>query len=169
MACIVKHADPQINSVRGVFKKFAAYKVEAASRCPTVVSWHVCRSTQLMKIPKVWSCNYFLFFLLQIIKHSQLAVSNHKTLKMEKLTKSGIVRSSWTGIVFKALPATFESSFEFASPLLYYAVRKGILSKCGLHVLVDLLGFFAFETKVGDDHTMPDFVIFFFHFEGLEG
>ena len=75
---------------------------------------------------------------------------------MEKLTKSGIVLSSWTGVVFKALPATF----EFASLLLYHAVRKGILSKCGLHVLVDLLGCFALETKVGDDHTMPDFVIF---------
>ena len=83
---------------------------------------------------------------------------------MEKLTKLGIVGSSWTGVVFKALPATF----EFASPLLYHAVRKDILSKCGLHVLVDLLGCFALETKVGDDRTMPDFV-FFFHFEGLEG
>ena len=75
---------------------------------------------------------------------------------MEKLTKSGIVQSSWTGVVFQALPATF----EFASPLLYHAVRKGILSKCGLHVLIDLLGCFALETKVADDRTMPDFVIF---------
>ena len=75
---------------------------------------------------------------------------------MEKLTKSGIMPSSWTGVVFKALPATF----DFASPLLYHAVRKGILSKCGLHVLVDLLGCFTLETKVGDDRTMPDFVIF---------
>ena len=76
---------------------------------------------------------------------------------MEKLTKSGIVRSSWTGDVIKALPATF----EFACPLLYHAVQKGILSKCGLHVLVDLLGCFALETKVGDDRTMPGFVILF--------
>ena len=83
---------------------------------------------------------------------------------MEKLTKLGIVRSSWTGVVFKALPATF----EFASPLLYHAVQKGILSKCGLHAMVDLLGCFALETKVVDDRRMPDFVIFF-HFEGLEG
>ena len=83
---------------------------------------------------------------------------------MEKLTKSGIVRSSWTGVVFKAFPAVF----EFASPLLHHAVRKGILSKCDLHVLVDLLGCFALETKVGDDRTMHDFVIFV-HFEGLEG
>ena len=85
---------------------------------------------------------------------------------MEKLTKSGIVRSSWTGFVFKALPVTF----EFASPLLYHADRKGILSKCSLHVLVDLLGCFVLETidTVGDDRTMPDFVIFP-HFEGLEG
>ena len=68
---------------------------------------------------------------------------------MEKLTKSGIVRSSWTGVVFKALPATFES------------VRKDTVSKCGLHVLVDLFGCFALqETKVGDDRTMPDFLIF---------
>ena len=75
---------------------------------------------------------------------------------MEKLTKLGIVRSSWTGVVFQSLP----TKFEFANPLLYRAVRRGILSKCGLHVLVDLLGCFALETKVEDDHTKPDFVFF---------
>ena len=75
---------------------------------------------------------------------------------MKKQTESGIVRSSWTRVVFQALPAMF----EFASPLLYYAVQKGILSKCGLHVLIDLLGCFALETKAADDRTMPDFVIF---------
>ena len=75
------------------------------------------------------------------------------------------MRSSWTGVVFQALPATF----EFAIPVLYHAVQKGILiSKCGLHVLIDLLECFALETKVADDHTMPDFVIFS-HFPGLEG
>ena len=75
---------------------------------------------------------------------------------MEKLTKSGIVQSSRTAVVFQALPATF----EFASPLLYHAVRRGILSKCGLHVLVDLLDCFALKNKVAYDRTMPDFVIF---------
>ena len=73
---------------------------------------------------------------------------------MEKWTKSGIVQSSWTEVVFQALPA----KFEFASPLLY-------LSKCGLHVLVDLLWCYALETKVADDRTIPNFV----HFQGLEG
>ena len=89
---------------------------------------------------------------------------------MEKLTKLGIVRFSWTEVVFQVLPA----KFEFASPLLYHAVQRGILSKCGLHVLVDLLGCFVLETKVEDDRTMPDFVFFFFFFglfffQGLEG
>ena len=78
---------------------------------------------------------------------------------MEKLTKLGIVRSSWTGFVFQAFPA----KFDFASPLLNHAVRRGILSKCGL--LVDLLGCFALETKVDDDHTMSDFVILVFVFK----
>ena len=58
------------------------------------------------------------FFLLRIIKHSQLAVSNLLDLENGKLTKLGIVWSSWTGVVFQALPA----KFEFASPLLYHAV-----------------------------------------------
>ena len=75
---------------------------------------------------------------------------------MEKLTKLGIVRASCKGLVFQVLPATF----EFASPLLYHAVQKGILSKCGLYVLINLLGCFALENKVADDRTMPDFVIF---------
>ena len=73
---------------------------------------------------------------------------------MEKLTKLGIVRVFLEGVVFPVLPA----KFEFASPLLYHAVRRGILSMCGLHVLVDLLGCFALETKVEDDRTIPDFV-----------
>ena len=76
--------------------------------------------------------------------------------KTQTKTKLGIVRSSWTGVIFQALPA----KFEFASPLLYHAVRRGILSKCGLYVLVDLLGCSALETKVEDDRTMPDFVFF---------
>ena len=48
------------------------------------------------------------------------------------------------GDVFWALSATF----EFANQLLYNAVQMGILSKCGLHVMVDLLqllGCFARE------------------------
>ena len=84
---------------------------------------------------------------------------------MKKLTKLGIVRSSWTGVVFLA----FTAKFEFASPLLYHAVRRGILSKCGVHVLVDLLECFALETKVEDDRTMPDFVFSFSIFKVKKG
>ena len=40
------------------------------------------------------------------------------------------------GVVSQALSATF----EFANPLLYKAAQRAILSKCGLYVLVDLLG-----------------------------
>ena len=61
----------------------------------------------------------------------------------------GIMRLSWTGGVFQGFPA----KFEFASPLLYYAVRRGILSKRGLHVLIDLLGCF---TDIADDRTIAD-------------
>ena len=83
---------------------------------------------------------------------------------MEKLTKLCIVHSSWMGVVFQALPATF----EFASPLLYHAVQRGIALQVWPPCPGKLLGCFALETKVVNDRMMPDFVIFF-HFQGLEG
>ena len=80
-----------------------------------------------------------------------------KKKKKKALTKLGIVRSSWTGVIFQALPVTF----EFASPLLHHAVRKGHPLQIWPPCPSRLLGCFALETKVADNRTTPDFVIFF--------
>ena len=39
-------------------------------------------------------------------------------------------------------------------------IRRGILSKCAIRALVDLLRYFALETNEADDRTTADFVIF---------
>ena len=95
-----------------------------------------------MSIPKSWSYNFFLFSCYRYLKHGQLAASNISPnildLENGKTDKIGN-REVFLGAIFQALPATF----EFGNPLLYHAVRRCLLSKCGLHVLVDLLGCFA--------------------------
>ena len=80
---------------------------------------------------------------------------------MEKLTKSGMVRSS-----LRRLSSRLSLPHLNLPTLFYHAVCR-VLSKCGLHVLGDMLGCFALKTKVADDRTMLNFVTFF-HFQGLE-
>ena len=138
------------------------------SRNPhTIVIWHVCRSTQLMNIYCKFeaitiSC---FFFLLQIIKHSQLAVSNLLDLENGKMDKIGHCAVFLDG---GRLPG-FPYHVWIRQPTSLPCWTKGY----PLQVWPPCLGGLAWVLSPWDQGSgWPHdvwFCHFFFHFQGLDG
>ena len=78
LACIVKHADPKINTVRGCSISLGL-KVEADVLYPyncNLAGVHIYSIDEYTASFEAMELYQFLVYLLQIIKHSQLVVSN---------------------------------------------------------------------------------------------